>query len=230
MSENMLIMKLGGACLTKKDSFETLDNDGINACAQHVAQAFASRERVVVIHGLPAAHTALAQHNSLPSCSLTLRLAQHNSLPCCSHTLFCVQHSTTLCPLVHSRRLAPVAPPRGCHLFSLSFLWPFLLANPSTRRTPFDHTSGAGSFGHFHAKEYNLTTGGGWLAGGAASARARKGMVLCRASVRRLNHAVVSALHEVDVPAIEVDLYPFLQAKVMDPPFLVLKGSACCLP
>ena len=124
MANTTLVVKLGGACLTNKDSFETFDSDGIAACARHVSEAFAQRPVVV------------------------------------------------------------------CH--------------------------GAGSFGHFHATEYGLKTGGGWLEGGEAAQRARKGMVLCRASVRRLNHAVVTALHEAGLPAIEVDLFPFLKAKARE--------------
>lgn len=117
----MLVVKLGGACLTKKESFETLDPDGIAACASQIAKAFSQRPVVV------------------------------------------------------------------CH--------------------------GAGSFGHFHATEYELKTGGGWFEGGEAARRVRQGMVLCRASVRQLNQALIAALLEAGVPAMEVDLFPFLRAK-----------------
>ncbi|XP_044303863.1 isopentenyl phosphate kinase-like isoform X1 [Varanus komodoensis] len=64
---------------------------------------------------------------------------------------------------------------------------------------------GAGSFGHFQAKEKNVASGAS--AGSAASDNLRQGLCLTRLSVTKLNHLVTEELVKCGVPA--VGLSPF---------------------
>jgi len=113
-----VVIKLGGAAITVKDSFETLAEGHLAECASLVASAWAG--------------------------------------------------GTSKCVVVH----------------------------------------GAGSFGHFQAKEYNIAQGGGLREGGSKAAEGRRGVALVRASVCGLNHAVVNALIKEGVPAIGVPAWP----------------------
>ena len=65
---------------------------------------------------------------------------------------------------------------------------------------------GAGSFGHFEAKEYGLAIGS--QCDGGMPLRHRIGAALCRQAVTRLNHMVVSALIDKGVPAMGVSPFP----------------------
>jgi isopentenyl phosphate kinase len=60
---------------------------------------------------------------------------------------------------------------------------------------------GAGSFGHFHAKEYSLKTGGDL-------ATWKKGLALTRQSVVKLNGIVVNEHIEKGLPVVGVPLFP----------------------
>ncbi|EDV28673.1 uncharacterized protein TRIADDRAFT_51825 [Trichoplax adhaerens] len=59
---------------------------------------------------------------------------------------------------------------------------------------------GAGSFGHFHAKKYNIATG----FNDTDFEQQRIGFSQTRLSVTKLNHIIVQALIEKDVPAVSI--------------------------
>ncbi|XP_053101443.1 uncharacterized protein LOC128323006 isoform X3 [Hemicordylus capensis] len=61
---------------------------------------------------------------------------------------------------------------------------------------------GAGSFGHFQAKEHGVASG--TLAGFAASDSLRRGLCLTRLSVTKLNHLVTEQLVSCGVPAVGI--------------------------
>ena len=116
----MIVMKLGGAALTKKDDFETLHDENLASCAELIAAAWTNESsRCVVIHG-------------------------------------------------------------------------------------------AGSFGHFQAREHNLKAGGGYSNGVAIEAT-RMGLSACRLSLARLNTALLGELCRMGVPAVTIDLFPCVE-------------------
>jgi len=51
MAPNLVIIKLGGAAITRKQTFETLNDDVLDLCASHIAQLHANRVRLVIVHG-----------------------------------------------------------------------------------------------------------------------------------------------------------------------------------
>ncbi|RDD44967.1 Isopentenyl phosphate kinase [Trichoplax sp. H2] len=59
---------------------------------------------------------------------------------------------------------------------------------------------GAGSFGHFHAKKYNIATG----FNDTDFEQQRIGFSQTRLSVTKLNHIIVQALIEKDIPAVSI--------------------------
>ena len=76
----------------------------------------------------------------------------------------------------------------------------FLLAR-SSQRVRLVLLHGAGSFGHFTAKEYDLVSGG-------KGETWREGMTKTRHSVKKLNALVVNALAEAGLPAVGVSPFP----------------------
>lgn len=81
-----------------------------------------------------------------------------------------------------------------------------MLAREYKRETRLVVVHGAGSFGHFEAKEYGLAVGS--QRDGDMPLRHRIGAALCRQAVTRLNHMVVSALIDKGVPAMGVSPFP----------------------
>ena len=67
---------------------------------------------------------------------------------------------------------------------------------------------GAGSFGHFDAKQYGLRDGGS----NERDNQWRKGFARTRASVVKLNGLIVQALVKGDVPAVAVPCFPLTKA------------------
>ncbi len=49
--EGTIILKFGGSCLTRKNSFETLNEEGLCSAVKCVALARRDYQRVVVVHG-----------------------------------------------------------------------------------------------------------------------------------------------------------------------------------
>lgn len=66
-------------------------------------------------------------------------------------------------------------------------------------------SSFTGSFGHFHAKQYGLKSGGD---GSRDNAGWQYGLSLTRQSVLKLNRSVVDVLISKGVPAVSVDPFP----------------------
>ncbi|XP_034270121.1 uncharacterized protein LOC117663776 [Pantherophis guttatus] len=70
---------------------------------------------------------------------------------------------------------------------------------------------GAGSFGHFQAKEFNVALG--TSGGSAASDHLRQGLCLTRLSVTKLNHVVTEQLMNTGVPAVGISPFGTWQTK-----------------
>ncbi|XP_060628535.2 uncharacterized protein [Anolis sagrei] len=64
---------------------------------------------------------------------------------------------------------------------------------------------GAGSFGHFQAKQHNVASG--TSEGSAASPSLRQGLCLTRLSVTKLNHLVIEHLVSCGIPAVGISTF-----------------------
>ncbi|XP_008108079.1 uncharacterized protein LOC103278744 isoform X1 [Anolis carolinensis] len=64
---------------------------------------------------------------------------------------------------------------------------------------------GAGSFGHFQAKQHNVASG--TSEGSAASLSLRQGLCLTRLSVTKLNHLVIEHLVSCGIPAVGISTF-----------------------
>ena len=82
---------------------------------------------------------------------------------------------------------------------TLAAAWNTTFGSSATDKLVLVH--GAGSFGHFQAKEYDLKHGG-------RSADWRSGFAMTRDSVTRLNRHVVSSLVAAGLPAVSTSLFP----------------------
>merc|ERR1712224_781821 len=69
---------------------------------------------------------------------------------------------------------------------------------------------GAGSFGHFQAREFGLSRGTSADGGGLLPQRLREGFAKTRLSVTTLNRHVLSALVSAGVPAVGISPCPFV--------------------
>jgi isopentenyl phosphate kinase len=51
VDEGVCIIKIGGAAITKKDTFETLNPELLDHFAEHVIKPLTATKKVILIHG-----------------------------------------------------------------------------------------------------------------------------------------------------------------------------------
>lgn len=69
---------------------------------------------------------------------------------------------------------------------------------------------GAGSFGHFQAREFGVSKGTSASGGSTCTPRLREGLAKTRLSVTTLNKHVVSAMVSAGIPAVSISPCPFV--------------------